>query len=169
VVFPSRIEGVFHVKSRVSLQFDYFTSHCFASSFTTLTKSCQDTTPNSYLAGYGGLTALGMRSNRVPDVQTFRKSYLPHPDSELDILYVDLDLLNDLYPMVKAKLPFEDFDLGGLTGYAIPVRPAYPNLPILDVNTAPQPIAASSIDCSMTNYCAWMLWRGALCCGDMWR
>jgi hypothetical protein len=50
VVFPSRIEGVFHVKSRVSLRFDYFTSRRFAPSFITTnpTYSClvrYETTP----------------------------------------------------------------------------------------------------------------------------
>jgi hypothetical protein len=37
--------------------------------------------------------------------------------------------------MVKSKLPFEDFDQGGLTGYVISVRLAYRDLPILGVNT----------------------------------
>jgi hypothetical protein len=35
------------------------------------------------------------RSNRPGDVQIFRKSYLSHPDSELDVLYMDLDLLDE--------------------------------------------------------------------------
>jgi hypothetical protein len=48
---------------------------------------------------------------------------------------MNLDLLNEFYPMVKSKLSFEDFDQGGLTGYAIPVRPAYRDMPILSVNT----------------------------------
>jgi hypothetical protein len=52
----------------------------------------------------------------VPDVQTFRKLYLPHPDSDLDVLYMNLDLLDESYPMMKSKLPSEDFDLGGLRG-----------------------------------------------------
>jgi hypothetical protein len=46
-----------------------------------------------------------------------------------------LDLLDEYYPIVKSKLPFEDFDQSGLTGYAIPVRPAYRDMPILGVNT----------------------------------
>jgi hypothetical protein len=50
---------------------------------------------------------------------------------------MDLDLLDESYPMVKSKLPFKDFDQGGLTGYAIPFRPAYPDLPILGVNICP--------------------------------
>jgi hypothetical protein len=53
-------------------------------------------------------TAYATRSNRLY-VETFRKPYLPHPDSELDVLYMDLDLLNESYPMGKSKLPFEDF------------------------------------------------------------
>ena len=62
-----------------------------------------------------GQTALGTRFNRVPDVQVFQKPYLPHPDSYLDVLYMNLDLLDELYPMVKSKLPFEEFDQGGQT------------------------------------------------------
>jgi hypothetical protein len=52
----------------------------------------------------------------MPDVQTFRKPYLPHPDFDLDVLYMNLDLLDESYPMVKSKLPFEEFDQGGQTG-----------------------------------------------------
>jgi hypothetical protein len=48
-------------------------------------------------------------------VEIFRKPYLSHPDSELDVLYMDLDLLDETYPMGKSKLPFKDFDQGGLT------------------------------------------------------
>jgi hypothetical protein len=55
----------------------------------------------------------------VVDVQTFRKPYLPHPDSDLDVLYMNLDLLDKSYPMVKAKFPFDDFVQGGLTA---PIR-----------------------------------------------
>jgi hypothetical protein len=51
-------------------------------------------------------------------VQIFQKPYLLHPDSELDVLYMDLEVLNETYPMVKSKLPFEDIDYGGLTGWA---------------------------------------------------
>jgi hypothetical protein len=51
----------------------------------------------------------------MPDVQSFRKPYLPHPDSDLDVLYMNLDLLGESYTMVKSKLPFEDFVQGGLT------------------------------------------------------
>jgi hypothetical protein len=63
------------------------------------------------------LTGFGRtgRSNRLCDVQIFQKSYILHPDSELDVLYMDLDLLDETYPTVKSKLPFEDFDQGGLT------------------------------------------------------
>ena len=49
-------------------------------------------------------------------VQIFQKSYLPHPDSDLDVPHMNLDLLDETYPMVKSKLPFEDFDQGGVTG-----------------------------------------------------
>jgi hypothetical protein len=50
---------------------------------------------------------------------------------------MNLDLLDESYPMVKSKLPFEDFDQGGLTGYAILVRPTYRDMPILCVNICP--------------------------------
>jgi hypothetical protein len=63
-------------------------------------------------------------------MQTFRKTYLPHLDSDLDVLYMNLDLLDESYPMVKSKLSFEGFYQGGLTGYVIPVRPAYGDMPI---------------------------------------
>jgi hypothetical protein len=42
--------------------------------------------------------------------------YLSYPDSELDVLYMDLDLLDEAYPMGKSNLPFKDFGQGGLTG-----------------------------------------------------
>jgi hypothetical protein len=70
-------------------------------------------------------------------MQNFSKPYLSHPDSELDVLYMNLDLLDESYPMVKSKLPFEDFDQGGLTGYAILDISAYRDLPILIVNKRP--------------------------------
>jgi hypothetical protein len=41
---------------------------------------------------------------------------LLHPDSDLDVLYMNLDLLDESYPMVKSKLTFEDFDQDGLIG-----------------------------------------------------
>jgi hypothetical protein len=67
----------------------------------TLTKLCQNITPNSDFGWTG-------RSNRLCDVQIIQKLYLP-PDSELDVPYMDLDLLDENYPMVESKLPFEDF------------------------------------------------------------
>jgi hypothetical protein len=64
----------------------------------------------------------------VPDVRSFRKPYLPHPDSDLDVLYMNLDLLDESYPMVKSKLRFEDVVQGGLTapqgGLTASPRPA---------------------------------------------
>jgi hypothetical protein len=59
---------------------------------------------------------MGGRSNRLCDVQIFQKPYLLHSDSELDVLYMDLDVLDETYPMMKSKLPFEDFNQGSLTG-----------------------------------------------------
>jgi hypothetical protein len=55
------------------------------------------------------LNCLDPQSNRLGDVEIFRKPYFSHPDSELDVLYMDLDLLNETYPMGNSKLPFEDF------------------------------------------------------------
>jgi hypothetical protein len=51
-------------------------------------------------------------------VQIFQKPYLSHLDFELDVLYMDLNLLDESYPMEESKLPFEDFVHGGLTGLA---------------------------------------------------
>jgi hypothetical protein len=56
-----------------------------------------------------GQTAWTPRSNHQGDVEIFRKPYLSHLDSELDILYMDLDLLDETYPMGKSKLPLMDF------------------------------------------------------------
>jgi hypothetical protein len=53
----------------------------------------------------------------VPDVQTFRKSYLPHPDTDFDVLHMNLDLVDEYYPIVMSKLPFEEFDQGGQIGF----------------------------------------------------
>jgi hypothetical protein len=55
-------------------------------------------------------------SNCLGDVEIFRKPYLSHPDSKLDVLYMNLDLLDDTYLMGKSKLPFKEFGHGGLTG-----------------------------------------------------
>jgi hypothetical protein len=52
----------------------------------------------------------------VLGVQILHKSYLPHPDSDLDIPHMNLDLLDDTYPIVKSKLYFMVFDHTGLTG-----------------------------------------------------
>jgi hypothetical protein len=70
------------------------------------------------LAVRGGLIDYWGRSNRLCDVQIFQKPYLLHLDSELDVLYMDLDVLDETYPMQKSKFPFEYFDWGGLTGWA---------------------------------------------------
>jgi hypothetical protein len=50
------------------------------------------------------------------DVHILYKSYLTYPDSDLDVLYMNLDLLDETYPMVKSKLYFVVFDHTGLTG-----------------------------------------------------
>jgi hypothetical protein len=50
------------------------------------------------------------------DVQILYMSYLPHPDSNLDVPHMNLDLLDETYPMVKPKLYFMVFDHTGLTG-----------------------------------------------------
>jgi hypothetical protein len=52
----------------------------------------------------------------MPDVQTIRKPYLPYPDSDLDVLHMNLDLLDESYPTVKSKLSFEEFDQGSQIG-----------------------------------------------------
>jgi hypothetical protein len=60
-------------------------------------------------AGEGGQTG-------ALDVQILYKSYLPHLDSDLDVPHMNLDLLDEIYPMVKSKLYFMVFDHTGLTG-----------------------------------------------------
>jgi hypothetical protein len=55
-----------------------------------------------------GQTTHATRSNRLCDVETFRNPYLSHPDSELNVLYTDLDLLDETYSMGKSKLPSKD-------------------------------------------------------------
>jgi hypothetical protein len=66
---------------------------------------------------YKAWTRLNRLGAPVPgDVEIFRKPYLSHPDSELDVLYMDLDPLDENYPMEKSNLPFKDFCKGGLTG-----------------------------------------------------
>jgi hypothetical protein len=52
----------------------------------------------------------------APDVQILQKSYLPHPDSDLDIPHMNLDLLDETYSMLKSKLYFVDTNHTGLTG-----------------------------------------------------
>jgi hypothetical protein len=52
----------------------------------------------------------------VLDMQILYKPYLPHPDSDLDIPHMNLDLLDETYLMVKSKLYFVVFDHTGLTG-----------------------------------------------------
>jgi hypothetical protein len=71
---------------------------------------------NSVYKARTRLNRLAPRSNRQGDVEIFRKPYLSHPDSELDVLYMDLDLFDETYPMGKSNLPFKDFGQGGLTG-----------------------------------------------------
>jgi hypothetical protein len=51
-----------------------------------------------------------------PGMQILQKSYLPHPDSDLDVPHMNLDLLNETYSMVKSKIYFVDIDHTGLTG-----------------------------------------------------
>jgi hypothetical protein len=52
----------------------------------------------------------------VLGVQILYKSYLPHPDSDLDVAHMNLDLLDGTYPMVKSKLYFMVFNHTSLTG-----------------------------------------------------
>jgi hypothetical protein len=50
------------------------------------------------------------------DVQILYKSYLPHPDSDLVVAHMNINLLDETNPMVKSKLYFIIFDHTGLTG-----------------------------------------------------
>jgi hypothetical protein len=74
------------------------------------------------------------RSNRVSDVQIFQKPYLSHPDSELDVLYMDLVLLDENYPIVVSKLPFEQLDQADLTGLSCRSNRVLRDLPNSGVN-----------------------------------
>jgi hypothetical protein len=44
---------------------------------------------------------------------------------------MNLDLLDESYPMVNSKLPFEEFDQGGLTGLAKPAKFGCQHMPPL--------------------------------------
>jgi hypothetical protein len=68
---------------------------------------------NSVYRAWTRLNHLGPPLNRPGDVEIFRKPYLSHPAFELDVLYMDLDLLDETG---KSKLSFKDFGQGGLTG-----------------------------------------------------
>jgi hypothetical protein len=48
-------------------------------------------------------------------VQILYKSYLPHPNSDLDVVHMNLDLLDKTYPMAKSKLYFMVIDHTSLT------------------------------------------------------
>jgi hypothetical protein len=50
---------------------------------------------------------------------------------------MDLDLLNENYPMEKTKLPFKDFAQGYLTGLVGRSNVVCPDLPIFGVNICP--------------------------------
>jgi hypothetical protein len=52
----------------------------------------------------------------VLDVLILYKPHLSHPDSDLDVPHMNLDLLDETYPMVKSKLYLVVFDHTGLTG-----------------------------------------------------
>jgi hypothetical protein len=58
---------------------------------------------------------MGTGQTGAPDVQIMQKSYHPHPDSDLDIPPMNLDLLDETYSMVKSKLYFVDTNHTGLT------------------------------------------------------
>jgi hypothetical protein len=58
----------------------------------------------------------GTGQTGVLGVQILYKSFLPRPDSDLDVPHMNLDLLDETYPMVKSKLYFIIFDYTSLTG-----------------------------------------------------
>jgi hypothetical protein len=53
-------------------------------------------------------------------VQILYNSYLPHPDSDLDVPQMNLDLLDEIYPIFN--LYFMAFDYTGLTGQTRPAN-----------------------------------------------
>jgi hypothetical protein len=46
---------------------------------------------------------MGTGQTGAPDMWILEKSYLAHPDSDLDVPYMDFNLLDETYPMVKSK------------------------------------------------------------------
>jgi hypothetical protein len=50
---------------------------------------------------------------------------------------MNLDLLDETYPMMKSKFPFEDFDQGGLTELVARSNQFRTDLPILGTNICP--------------------------------
>jgi hypothetical protein len=52
----------------------------------------------------------------VLGMQILHKSYLFHSDSDLDVPHMNLDVLDETYPIVKSKLYFIVLDYTGLTG-----------------------------------------------------
>jgi hypothetical protein len=61
-------------------------------------------------------TVKGASQTGAIDVQVLYKSYPHHPDSDLDVPDMNLDLLDETYPMVKSKVYFLVFDHISLTG-----------------------------------------------------
>jgi hypothetical protein len=59
---------------------------------------------------------VGTGQTGAPGVQILQKPYIPLPDSDLDVLHMNLDLLDETYAMVKSKLYFVDIDHTDLTG-----------------------------------------------------
>jgi hypothetical protein len=59
---------------------------------------------------------MGTGQTRAPGVQILQKSYLPHPDSDLDVPHMNFDLLDETYSMVKSKLYFVVIDHTSMTG-----------------------------------------------------
>jgi hypothetical protein len=79
-----------------------------------------------YKANLSGLLRLGIggtgqtgnehRSDRCTRCADLAEGVSPHPDSDLDVPHMNLDLLDETYSMVKSKLYFVYIDHTGLTG-----------------------------------------------------
>jgi hypothetical protein len=59
---------------------------------------------------------VGTGQTGAPGVQILQKVYHPHPDSDLDVPHMNLDLLDETYSTVKSKLCFMVFDHTGQIG-----------------------------------------------------
>jgi hypothetical protein len=71
---------------------------------------------------------------------------------------MDLDLLDESYPMGKSKLPFKDFGQGGLTGLVGRSNRVCLDLPNLGANNTWQGSGSSKNGSALALLVEWLLW-----------